>query len=167
MIAQTGTPFTVFCGQPFGPMRDASGRIVGNSGCDYNADGTNNDRPNIPTFGDTKSGLSNDDFLNGIFKASDFPAPGLGQRGNLGRNTFRGPRYFNVDLSLIKSFRIPWFTSTGGNEGANLQLRLEGFNVFNTLNLTNPVNDMSSPLFGKSVSALPARSFQLAGRLSF
>ena len=167
MIAQTGTPFTVFCGQPFSPVRDASGKIVGNSGCDYNADGTNNDRPNTPSFGDSKSGLGNDDFLNGIFKASDFPAPALGQRGNLGRNTFRGPRYFNVDLSLIKSFRIPWFAGAGSNEGANLQLRIEGFNVFNTLNLTNPVNDMSSPLFGKSVSALPARSFQLAGRLSF
>lgn len=167
MVAQTGTPFTVFCGRPFSPVRDASGRIVGNGGCDYNADGTNNDRPNTPSFGDSKSGLSNDDFLNGMLTASDFPAPGLGQRGNLGRNTFRGPRYFNVDLSLIKSFRIPWFATGGGNEGANLQLRLEGFNVFNTLNLTNPVNDMSSPLFGKSVSALPARSFQLAGRLSF
>ena len=167
MIAQTGAPFTVFCGQPFSPVRDASGRIVGNSGCDYNADGTNNDRPNVPSFGDTKSGLSNDDFLNGIFKASDFPAPALGQRGTLGRNTFRGPRYFNVDMSLIKGFRIPWFTSTASGSGADLQLRLEGFNVLNTLNLLSPVNNMSSPLFGKSVSAYAGRSFQLAGRLSF
>jgi hypothetical protein len=163
LIAQSGTPFTVFCGSPFVPIKDATGKIVGNSGCDYNADGTNNDRPNTPSFGDSKSGLSNDDFLAGIFKASDFPAPGLGQQGNLGRNTFRGPRYFNVDVSLIKSFEIPWFTG----KGATLQVRLEGFNIFNTLNLTNPVNDMSNPLFGKSTSALPARSFQLAGRLSF
>src|SRR5262249_48790869 len=152
LIAQSGTPFTVFCGRPFAPVKDATGKIAGNSGCDYNADGTNNDRPNTPSFGDSKSGLSNDDFLAAIFKASDFPAPGLGQQGNLGRNTFRGPRYFNVDVSLIKSFDIPWFTG----KGATLQVRLEGFNIFNTLNLTNPVNDMSNPLFGKSTSALPA-----------
>jgi hypothetical protein len=167
LIAQTGTPFTVFCSQPFNPVKDASGRIVGNSGCDYNADGTNNDRPNAPAFGDSKSGLSNDDYLNGIFNASDFPAPALGQRGNLGRNTFRGPRYFNVDMSLIKTFRIPWFTGSGPSRQADLQFRIEAFNLFNTLNLTNPVSDMASPLFGKSVSALPARSFQFVGRLAF
>ncbi len=163
LIAQSGTPFSVFCSKPFTPTRDAAGNIVGNSGCDYNADGTNNDRPNVPTFGDSKSGLDNDAFLNGIFTATDFPAPALGQRGTLGRNTFRGPRYFNVDLSLIKSIHTPWFTSGG----ADLQLRLEAFNVFNTLNLTNPIGDMSSGVFGKSVQALPARSFQLATRISF
>jgi hypothetical protein len=167
LIAQSGTPFTVFCGQPFGPVKDASGAVVGNSGCDFNADGTNNDRPNTPAFGDSKSGLSNDDFLNGIFAASDFPAPGLGQRGNLGRNTFRGPRYFNVDLSLIKTFRVPWFTGSGPSRGADLQIRLETFNLFNTLNLLTPVNNTASPLFGKSVSAYAGRSFQLAGRLAF
>src|SRR5262249_53702336 len=99
--------------------------------------------------------------------ASDFSAPALGQRGNLGRNTFRGPRYFNVDMSLIKTFRIPWFTGSGPSRQADLQFRIEAFNLFNTLNLTNPVNDMSNPLFGKSVSALPARSFQFVGRLAF
>ena len=72
-----------------------------------------------------------------------------------------------MDLSLIKGFRIPWFTSTGTGSGADLQLRLEGFNVFDTLNLLSPVNNMASPLFGKSVSAYAGRSFQLAGRLSF
>jgi len=44
--------------------------------------------------------------LNGIFAASDFPIPRPGQPGTLGRNTFRGPRYFNVDLSLIKTVRV-------------------------------------------------------------
>src|SRR5207244_3331615 len=97
LIAQSGTPFTVVCnGTSFSPIFDTSGRIVGNSGCDYNADGTRSDRPNVPSFGSSLSGLTNDNFLAGIFKASDFPTPAPGTQGNLGRNTFRGPRYFNV-----------------------------------------------------------------------
>jgi hypothetical protein len=163
MIAQSGTPFTVFCGRSFTAVRDATGVIVGNSGCDYNADGTNNDRPNTPAFGDSKSGLSNDDFLNGIFTAADFPAPGLGQRGNLGRNTFTGPRYFNVDLALVKSFRVPWII---GN-GADFQVRIEAFNAFNTTNLFNPDGNLANGTFGKSTDALPGRIVQFSARVSF
>ena len=85
LLAQSGTPYTVFCAAS--PRQRQRHR---NSGCDYNADGTNFDRPNIPSFGDSQGG-SNDDFLNGIFSASDFPVPGLGQNGTLGRNTFAAP----------------------------------------------------------------------------
>ena len=93
MIAQSGTPFTVICeGRAFSPIRDSNGRIVGNSGCDYNADGAGNDRPNVPAFGSSLSGLSNDDFLSGIFTAADFPTPAPGVQGTLGRNTFSGPQ---------------------------------------------------------------------------
>ena len=34
------------------------------------------------------------------------PAPVAGSIGNSGRNAFRGPRYFNVDVSLVKKFAI-------------------------------------------------------------
>ncbi len=150
LIAQSGTPFTVYRSGP--------------SSCDYNRDGTNNDRPNVPSFGSTKTGLSNDDFLSGIFAASDFPSPAPGTPGTLGRNTFRGPRYFNLDLSLIKTVRVPWVTGPA----ADLQFRLEMFNALNTTNLDPPQNNLSNPsLFGKSISALPGRIIQLAGRISF
>ena len=58
LIRQTGTPFSVVCtGRGFIAVRDANGNIVGNSGCDFNADNfTGNDRPNIPSFGDSKIG---------------------------------------------------------------------------------------------------------------
>jgi hypothetical protein len=166
LIAQGGTPFTVFCGnRAFTPVRNASGAIIGNSGCDYNADGTPaNDRPNVPTYGDSKSGLSNDDFINGIFTAADFPTPAPGVQGTLGRNTFRGPRYFNVDFVLVKGIRTPWVIGTGGGD---LQLRLELFNAFNTLNLSNPDNNMISSLFGKSTSAQAGRIVQFSTRFSF
>jgi hypothetical protein len=163
MIAQSGTPFTVICeGRPFTPIRDSSGRIVGNSGCDYNADNAGNDRPNVPAFGSSLSGLSNDDFLNGIFTASDFPTPAPGVQGTLGRNTFRGPRYFNVDFSIGRSIRVP-----AGRRTSEVQLRLETFNLFNTTNLDLPQRNMTSPQFGRSTSALPGRIVQLGGRVIF
>ena len=157
MISQSGSPYSVFCGRGFVPVRNAAGAIVGNSGCDYNADGTNYDRPNVPAFGDSKSG-SNDDFVNGIFKASDFPVPGLGQVGTLGRNTFTGPRYFNVDLALVKAFKV---------RSSELQLRLESFNAFDTVNFLNPVNDLQNALFGRSTTVLPGRIIQVSGRIAF
>ena len=168
LIAQSGAPFTVVCnGRSFTPVRDAAGNIVGNVGCDYNADGEGNDRPNAPSFGSSLSGLSNDDFLKGIFKASDFGTPTPGTEGSLGRNSFRGPRYFNVDLSFIKAVKIGW---PGANK-ADVQFRLEAFNAFNNTNLNPPnsdgTNNLSSPLFGRSISALPGRILQLSGRLTF
>jgi hypothetical protein len=165
MVAQAGTPFSVVCtGRGFIPIRDASGAIIGNSGCDFNADNfTGNDRPNAPSFGETRNGLSNDDFINGIFSAADFPIPAPGVPGTLGRNTFRGPRYFNVDLMVGRVLRTPWVNASG----ADLQLRLETFNLFNTLNLNNPDNNMINATFGRSVSAQPGRIVQFSTRFSF
>ena len=117
----------------------------------------------MPSFGASRSGLSNDDFLNGIFTAADFPTPTPGTVGNLPRNSFRGPRYFNVDLSLIKNVRVPWLTGPS----ANVQFRVEAFNFLNTTNLINPINNLRNPLFGRSVEALPGRIVQFSGRLSF
>jgi hypothetical protein len=164
LVAQTGTPFSIVCNnRGFIPVRDAAGNIVGNSGCDFNADNAGNDRPDVPAFGDSKSGLSDDDFLNGIFSASEFPIPTPGRPGTLGRNTFRGPGYFNVDLVLARVIRTPWMFGAGGS----LQLRLESFNVFNNLNLNNPDNNMINATFGRSTSAQPGRIVQFSTRFSF
>jgi len=164
LVAQTGTPFSVVCNnRGFIAVRDAAGNIIGNSGCDFNADNAGNDRPDVPAFGDSKSGLSDDDFLNGIFSASEFPIPTPGRPGTLGRNTFRGPGYFNVDLVLARVIRTPWMFGAGGS----LQLRLESFNVFNNLNLNNPDNNMINATFGRSTSAQPGRIVQFSTRFSF
>jgi len=164
LIAQSGTPFSVFCqGRAFSAIRDANGAIIGNSGCDYNADGLSFDRPNAPSFGSSLSGLSNDDFLGGIFAAGDFPTPAPGVQGTLGRNTFRGPRYFNVDFALLRTIPLP---ALGGTRG-ELQLRLETFNLFNTTNLQLPQSNLTSPAFGRSTDALPGRIVQIGARVSF
>lgn len=163
-ILQSGAPYSVFCSTPFIPIRDASGAIVGNSGCDYNADGTNYDYPMTPSFGNFKSG-SRSDYLRGLFAAQDFPAPPLGQEGNLGRDTFIGPGFANTDFSVMKSSHIPWFI---GHEGATLELRTEVFNLFNRVNPGQVDGNMSDgSLFGKSNSTFSNRDIQFGLRIKF
>ncbi len=170
-ILQSGPPFSVICTANFAPVFDTGGNVVGNTGCDYNADGTNYDRPNTPGFGNSKNGLSRSDYLTGIFACggtalcgSVFPSPGLVE-GNLGRNTFHGPGFANTDFSVIKNLKIPWFI---GGEGANLQFRTEFFNVFNRVNLTQVGTDIANlSNFGKSTGAYPARDIQFALRIAF
>ncbi len=55
--------------------RPGSGNVVGNTGGDYNADGTNYDVPNAPAFGRHLTGKKKKDYLNGLFAASAFPSP--------------------------------------------------------------------------------------------
>jgi hypothetical protein len=161
-ILQTGTPFTVCCSTAFEPVYNSSGTIVGNSGCDYNADGFDYDVPDAPSFGNTKHG-NRSAFINGLFSASDFPAPPLGQEGNLGRNTFTGPGYADSDMSLAKHTPIPWF----GGEKADVEFCMEAFNIFNRVNLTNMLSDLANPEFGHATQTFGARDFQFGIRLSF
>ena len=171
-ILQAGPPFSVICTANFAPVFNGAGAVVGNTGCDYNADGTNLDYPNTPAFGNTKTGLSRSDYLSGIFAcngsalcSSVFPAPPFGQEGTLGRNTFHGPGFANTDFSVIKNFKIPWVI---GHEGANVQFRAEFFNVFNRVNLTSVGNDIANiSTFGKATSTYPSRDIQFALRIAF
>ena len=69
------------------------------------------------------------------FNPCAFTVP-VGSFGNLGRDAFRGPGVFNMDLSMFKSFPLP-------REGWNLQLRFEAFNVFNVQNWDTPTTQNS------------------------
>jgi len=53
--------------------------------------------------------------------------------GTLGRNSLIGPGLYNIDLSLARSFGIPWFGESG-----RLTLRADAFNFLNHANLNNP-----------------------------
>jgi Carboxypeptidase regulatory-like domain len=125
---------------------------------DYNADNNAGDRPNAPS-GVKTSGWSNDEYLAGIFKASDFPRPAAGTNGNLPRNAYRGPGFSEVSLSLAKKFAL--------SGSLNAEVRLDAFNVFNTVNLGDPVMDLSNVNFGKSTSQLATRAMQFGLRLRF
>lgn len=148
-IFQSGLPFTVVSTAPY-PRGD------------FNADGFNWDAPNTPSFGNSLA-TSRGDFIKGLFPASAFPLPAPGQVGNLGRNTFTGPGLANVNLNVVKTAHIPWFVK----EGATVQLRGEIFNLFNRVNLTNVVNDLSNSLFGRSTAQSLPRSVTLGLRIQF
>jgi hypothetical protein len=161
-IFQTGRPFSVYCSLPFLPVRDASGNIIGNNGCDYNADGYNYDFPNVPSFGIYNSGTSRQQFLNGMFTAADFPAPAPGHPGTLGRNTFFGPGFANTDMNILKSVPMKFIGERG-----EFQFRAEFFNLFNHVNLGQPTGDIASSLFGKATSAFGARNEQFGLKIIF
>jgi Carboxypeptidase regulatory-like domain len=165
-ILQSGPPLSVNCSLAFTAVRDASGRVIGNTGCDFNADGRVDDPLNVPSFGNSLSGLERSNYMapNRIFQVSDFPRPGLGQVGYLGRNTYESPGYANTDFILAKRTRVPWFW---GKEGANLLFRTEFFNLFNRVNLDRAIGNISNPDFGRSTRAFGARNLQFALKLEF
>jgi hypothetical protein len=164
-VLQTGLPFTVYTTAPFAPVFNSAGDVVGNTGGDYNADGYDWDIPNAPSFGRHLSGVGNKKYLTGIFSESAFPAPSLGQEGNLGRNTYDQPGYNNLDFTFEKFFDVPWFFS----EKMRIEARGEVTNLFNRVNLTGVVSDLnSSPsAFGHSQNQLPPRYLQFHIRASF
>lgn len=88
----------------------------------------------------------------------------------IGRNTFRGPKYRAMDLSIIKRFRLGGLP--GLDESAGLDLRANFFNVFNQLNLANfgfgDDNTFADrPAFGKALNGLAGRTVELQARFNF
>ncbi|MFN3326173.1 MAG: TonB-dependent receptor domain-containing protein [Bryobacteraceae bacterium] len=59
------------------------------------------------------------------------------RQGNLGRNSFRGFAFSQVDFSVRRQFAV--------TEKLRLDVRGEFFNLFNTPNFANPSNDLGSP----------------------
>jgi hypothetical protein len=148
---QSGRPFSVWNG------------AASTAGGDYNRDGGGGavgggfyDRPNAPATGAVKSSFNKQDFLNGLFPASIFPAP---TPGNLGRNTFRGPKFSAVDLSFARIFTVL--------ENKQIQFRVEAFNAFNQVLLNNPSTNISDVGYGTINGTAPARNIQLGLRLTF
>jgi hypothetical protein len=60
-----------------------------------------------------------------------FTAPIAGGPGN--RNIISGPGFWDLDLALLKDFKMPW-------EGHRLQFRTDAINVFNHTNFASPGN---------------------------
>jgi hypothetical protein len=72
--------------------------------------------------------------------------PNSGRFGTLGRNTFRGPAYYNFDFALIKT--TPIGRRSSGLERLDLQFRAEFFNLFNIVNMGLPANTIKGSGFG-------------------
>jgi hypothetical protein len=92
--------------------------------------------------------------------------PNQGRFGTLGRNTFRGPAYYNFDFALIKD--TPFGRRKSGAERMALQLRGEFFNLFNIVNMGLPSNILSGSGFGIiSKTAGTSRQIQLSLKLIY
>lgn len=85
--------------------------------------------------------------------------------GDLERNAFNGPAIWNTDFSIFKNTDI-WQYS--GDRKVVLQIGMEFYNVFNSLNFTVPQNNVSNGDFGViRNNALPGRVIQYRAKILF
>jgi hypothetical protein len=68
------------------------------------------------------------------------------REGNLGRNALRGFGAFQWDMALSRTFAL--------KEDLHLQCRAEFFNLLNRPNFANPIANLASPFFGRSIQTL-------------
>jgi hypothetical protein len=143
-----------------------SGPSVGN--------GQNQNFPNILTnVVQTATSYSNKYFKVPDYSAAvagnTFPgvAAGLPPAPGIARNSFNGPGYRDVDLTLTKAFGLPKFPVLG--ENAKVEIRADAFNLFNLLNFDpgSVTNNIASQNFGQASRALGSRTVSLQARFSF
>jgi hypothetical protein len=80
------------------------------------------------------------DFFSIPVHVADGSGPNQGRFGTLGRNTFRGPAFYNFDFALIKD--TPFGRRKSGAERMDLQFRAEFFNLFNIVTMGLPSNTL-------------------------
>jgi hypothetical protein len=182
-ILQSGYPFTVTTGAPLAisttaadgaPLTSANyaaekaaGNLVFAPGSgDFNADGNNNDYPNVTNYQqkhDRKDYQAGNGIFptcpGGILPCGQFTLPQPGQEGNQTPNQFRNPGYADTDFTVKKVTTI-W-------ESVSLELRLDTFNLFNRVNLNGVDTNLTDGSFGQTSSTLPPRNMLLGARINF
>ncbi|HWT45591.1 MAG TPA: TonB-dependent receptor, partial [Vicinamibacterales bacterium] len=79
--------------------------------------------------------------------------------GSEPRNAVRGPGFAQTDLSLFKNITV--------RQGNTIQLRVEGFNIFNQTHFNQPNATIGSSTFGQITSAQDGRVVQLGIKYLF
>jgi hypothetical protein len=137
----SGTPFTVYSG-------------IQQTG----AGSANSDRPDqiaTPMLSTSRRPRREDYFGRGDNNSSFFSipihipggtGPNQGRFGTLGRNTFRGPAFYDFDISLVKDTSVGKRKS--GSALVNIQFRSEFFNIFNIVDMSLPSNTILGSGFG-------------------
>ncbi len=156
----SGAPFTIYSG-------------IQQTGA--GSEGT--DRPNqigMPQLSTARK-VREDYFGRGADNASFFSIPvgvagGTGPNqgifGSLGRNTFRGPAYYDFDFSLIKD--TPVGSRSSGGELFVVQFRSEFFNLFNIVDMGLPANTIRGSGFGQiSKTAGTSRQIQFSIKIIY
>jgi hypothetical protein len=126
--------------------------ITVTTGVDNALNGTTTQRPNQILANPYMQNKSASGWLNPAAFAN--PAPGT--YGNLGNNNLLGPKYFQLDFALSRTFSL--------GEKRTLQLRAEVFNLPNFVNFSAPVATLNSTgTFGKILSDVPGNSIVQSG----
>ena len=137
---QTGQPFTV------------------NSIFDVNLDGNLTDRLDN-TGGLVMTGDRHQPLRLTTSDLTTLLAP-AGQDGRIGRNTFRAGNLLDLNMALIKMFRL--------NSSQSINLRVDAFNFINRANFGIPVRVLEAPAFGRATETVtPGRRVQFALKYSF
>ena len=122
--------------------------------------GTRSGHPEVPGYWfQTTNGVG---LVTAGQSAGSWAQPKVDTFGNVGRNTLRGPKYFDSDLALFKNFSI--------TEKAKAQFQFQFYNVFNHVNLANP-NGCVDCASGGNITGIAAnsqlRSLTYGFKLSF
>jgi hypothetical protein len=141
---QTGYPFTVFTSASF------------TGGGDYNADGDNNDYPNVSSYAQLTSHSA---YTSGSILKSQFTTPTPGTEGNEKTGQFRNASFVQTNVNLYKNTHI--------TERLNFQLRFEFYNLFNHANFQSIQGDLSQGNFGLATAQTLPRWWQIGGKISF
>ncbi|HEV2799098.1 MAG TPA: hypothetical protein VGW12_01300, partial [Pyrinomonadaceae bacterium] len=137
---QTGQPFTV------------------NSIYDVNLDGNLTDRLNT-TNGLVRTGDRRQPLRLVTNDPNSLLAP-VGENGAIGRNTFRAGGILDLNLALVKRFRL--------GETQDILFRVDAFNFINRANYGIPIRFLEAPGFGQATSTVtPMRRIQFALKFSF
>ena len=141
---QSGRPFTVAL------LSELDNSNTGRSSLGFGA----NDRPHR-----IADGKLDNPTPERWFDTSAFTLPDFGTFGNSGRNILSGPDLHNINISLLRDFRL--------RESMALQFRAEAFNLFNRTNFDLPDIFYGSPTFGQVSSARSPRRIQFGLKLLF
>jgi hypothetical protein len=87
-----------------------------------------------------------------------FAQPAIGTYGAQERNSLYGPGYKNIDVALVRAFRI---------NTHRIEARVESFNALNWFRMNNPQTSLNSNQFGRVTSAGDPRIMQFALKYSF
>jgi hypothetical protein len=129
---------------------EIAGTLSGDSGLPFSLglNGCGSDYPNGPTnhtpcYPEVAQGTKLHTSLSGFVPgtgwtfyqpvtlgSSGFSVPAVDQIGNAGHNNYFGPKFFNTDLSIQKTFTI-W-------EKVNTKFRMDAYNAVNHINPGNP-----------------------------
>jgi hypothetical protein len=163
---QAGASLNWSSGLPFSPSYGECGSDIPNGPCQPNKAGgilptsltsfstASHSRTYfipVPTFGPNGS------------TSGPFARPNIDQFGDVQRNSYFGPSFFNTDLSLMKNTPI--------HENITAQFRMDAFNVFNHINPGNPGNTCidctgAGVITGMAIGDSP-RQLQFAVTVSF